>query len=79
MIGVSWEPARWRVQRLKEIETEHVIWRALDRKTGHVFHRSLGTVGQLDVTQDAAINGHEESASFPSAISKGGQRCLLSN
>ena len=64
---------------LRRLNRTHGVRKAPDQNAGHVFHRSLGTAGQLDMTQDAAINGNEESASFPSAIPKGGQRCQLSN
>jgi hypothetical protein len=55
------------------------VRKTLGQNAGNGFHGSLGTVGPPDVTRDAAINEHEESASPPGAIPKGGQGCLLSN
>ena len=64
---------------LSRLSGTHVAREAFDQNTGLVFHSSLGTAGQLDVIQDAAINEHEESSSFKGVIPEGGQRCRLSN
>jgi hypothetical protein len=64
---------------LSRLSGTHVAREAFGQNTGLVFHSSLGTAGQLDVIQDAAINEHEESLSFNGEIPEGGQRCRLSN
>jgi hypothetical protein len=64
---------------LSRLSGTHVAREAFGQNTGLVFHSSLGTAGQLDVIQDAAINEHEESSSFNGEIPEGGQRCRLSN
>jgi hypothetical protein len=79
MIGISWEPEHWRIRYLREIQLITCDHRVLYRNAGYVFRGSQSTVGQLDVTEDEAINEQEESVSLPGAIPRGGQRCLLSN
>jgi hypothetical protein len=48
----------------------HAVRKALNQNACRVFYRSLGTAGQLDVIQDAAINQREESASFAARFLK---------